>query len=53
MASNNHLKAPTVFQEDEDYLGWKDDVEIWQMFTSLEKKKQGPAVYLSLTGRAR
>jgi len=45
-------KAPPVFDEAEDYLGWENDMEIWGMFTSLEKKR-GPAVYLSLTGRLR
>ena len=49
----NQLKAPPVFSEEDDYVSWKNDVEIWQMFTELAKKKQGPAVYLSLTGRAR
>ena len=26
---------------------------MWQMFTDLEKKKQGPAAYLKMTGRTR
>ena len=47
------LKAPPVFVEDEDYLSWKNDVNVWQMFTDIKKEKQGPAVYLTLTGRAR
>ena len=28
-------------------------MKIWQIFTDLEKKKQGPELYLALTGRAR
>ena len=47
------LKAPPVFSEDDDYLSWKNDITVWQMFTDLDKKKQGPAVYLAMTGRAR
>ena len=47
------MKAPPVFDDDEDYSSWRNDVEIWQMFTELPAKKQGPAVYLSLKGRAR
>ena len=31
----------------------ENDLPIWKMFTDLEKKKQGPAVYLTLSGRAR
>ena len=28
-------------------------MEVWKLFTDTEKKKMGPAVYLTLTGRAR
>ena len=39
--------------EERDYTQWKNEVELWQMFTDMEKKKQGLAVALSLTGKAR
>ena len=43
------LKAPPVFNADEDsYEDFKRELEIWDSFTELEKKKRGPAVYLSL-----
>ena len=42
--SSGQLKASPVFVEDEDYLSWKNDAEVWEMFTDLCKKKQGPAV---------
>ena len=29
------------------------EVEMWQCATTLEKQKQGPALYLSLEGKAR
>ena len=51
--ASGQLKAPPVFVEDEDYLSWKNDIEVWEMFTDLDKKKRGPAVYLTMTGRAR
>ena len=51
--ATGQLKAPPVFKEDEDYMSWKNDIEVWQMFTDIEEKKRGPAVYLSLTGKAR
>ena len=51
MMSSNP-KAPPVFNPDEGdaYENWKVDVNVWQLFTKDEKKRQGPAVYLSLKG---
>ena len=48
MASANFSKAPPVFKKGDDYDKFKKKLEIWQMFTALEKKKQGPALVLSL-----
>ena len=53
MASSKSFKSPPVLIDENDYSNWKQDMEIWQMFTELEKKKQGPAVYLNLEGKAR
>ena len=49
------LKQPPVFNPDggDAYADWKTDVEVWRLFTKEEKKRQGPAVYLSLQGNAR
>ena len=48
------IKAPPAFDaEGDDYLAWKNDIEVWEVFTDLKEKKRGPAVYLSLTGKAR
>ena len=52
MAGSN-LKSPPVLVDEDDYTNWKQDLEIWQMFTDLDKKRQGPAVYLCLSGKAR
>ena len=51
----SRLKAPPVFkpEDDDDYGNWKNDLEIWKMFTDTKPEKLGPAVYLSLEGRAR
>ena len=42
-----------MLSDREGYSNWRGDLEIWEMFTNLEKKKRGPAVFLSLTGQAR
>ena len=49
------IKCPPVFcsEEDDDYRRWKSDVEVWQLYTKEDKCRQGPAVYLSLKGKAR
>ena len=35
------------------YENWKKEIKIWQVFTDLPKKKQGRAIYLALSGKAR
>ena len=54
MAGYN-IKSPPVFHpdEDDDYLSWKTDVAVWKAFTETKVEKLGPAVYLSLKGKAR
>ena len=49
------IKSPPVFcpEEDDDYRTCKSDVEVWQLYTKEDKFKQGPAVYLSIKGKAR
>ena len=46
-------KTPPVLSDPGGYSNWRADLEIWEMFTDLEKKKRGPAGFLSLTGQAR
>ena len=53
MAQSNNYKAPPILTEGVDYEKWKKEVKIWQTFNSLEKKKQAPAIFLTLTGQAR
>ena len=49
------IRCSPVFcpEEDEDYRTWKSNVEVWQLYTKEDKCRQGPAVYLSLKGKAR
>ena len=51
----SEIRCSPVFcpEEDEDYRMWKSDVEVWQLYTKEDKCRQGPAVYLSLKGKAR
>ena len=51
--ASNRLKTPPVLVHEDSYDEWKGDLAIWQLYTDLDKKKQGPAVYLMLSGRAR
>ena len=43
------IKNPPQLTDETNYEDWKNDLRIWQMFTEMEKKRQGPALYLSLT----
>lgn len=47
------LKSSSALTTKENYIEWKNDLTIWQMYTDINKCKQCPAVFLSLTGRAR
>ena len=51
MASN--YKAPPTLGDSTVYENWKKEIKIWQVFTDLPKKKQCPAIYLTLSGKAR
>ena len=47
------FKALQTLNKDFTHTNWKKVVSIWQAFTSVEKKKQAPAIFLTLTGQAR
>ena len=40
-------------KSDLTYTDWKKEVSIWRKFTDLDKKKQGGALFLSLTDNVR
>ena len=47
------LKSPPVLGNNTDYEMWKKELALWQICCNYEKKKQGPAVVLSLQGSAK
>ena len=47
------LKTPPILVDEASYVEWREDLKIWELYTDLEKKKRGPAVYLTLTGHFR
>ena len=52
MAQRGDYKALPALTKDITYATSKKEVSIWQLFTSLEKKKQALAILLSLGGQA-
>ena len=46
---------PTVLSntEKEEIDLWLHDLQVWQCVTDLEKKQQGPVIYLSLPDKVR
>ena len=49
----SHFKAPPPMRDDLSYADWKKELAIWQTFTEMETKRQGAALFLSLSGKAR
>ena len=45
MAQGNNYKAPPTLTDNLYYEKWKREIKIWIMFSSLEKKKQAPAIF--------
>ena len=52
MATASYNKAPPLLSSCKTYADWKKLINIWTELTSLEKKKQGPALVLTLDGKA-
>lgn len=42
-------KQPSIFQSENLYIEWEQNVQIWSMFTDLPKEKQGPEIFLTLS----
>ena len=51
MSSN--IKSPPSLAKCSSYESWLKEIKIWQAFTDLADIKQGPAIFLTLEGRAR
>ena len=47
------FKAPPSLEKSTSYGAWLKEINIWQTFTDINIKKQGPAVFLTLEGKAR
>ena len=47
------IRNPPILVDGKQYEIWKKEVDLWQLCCKLEKKEQGPALALSLTGKAR
>ena len=47
------IRNPPTLVDSKQYEIWKKEVELWQICCKLDKKEQGPALALSLTGKAK
>ena len=52
MASQS-FKAPPALSKRHTYDMWLKEIKIWECFTDLPKRKQAPAIFLTLEGKAR
>jgi len=50
--SASYNKAPPLLSSCKTYSDWKKLINIWTELTTLEKKKQGPALVMTLEGKA-
>ena len=48
-----NYKAPPVMREELQYEDWKKELQIWVAFTDIEKKRQGGALFFTLSGKPR
>lgn len=46
-------RSPPLMRDDLSYVEWKKELEIWSDFTDLDKGRQGGALFLTLSGKAR
>ena len=51
MASKQIMFQPPILKSGEDFENWEHEIKIWQCVMDLKKKKQAPAIYLSLEGK--
>ena len=50
--SASYNKAPPLLSPSKTYSDWKKLINIWTELTTLDKKKQGPALVLTVEGMA-
>ena len=51
MTSN--VKNPPALDKSKSYESWEKSIKLWQLVTDLKVPQQGPALALSLTGKAK
>ena len=44
---------PPILSDDVEFEEWEREIQIWQIATDVDKRKQGARIYLSLQGKAR
>ena len=42
------MKQLPIFQGENFYTEWMQDLQVWAVLTDLPKEKQGPAIFLSI-----
>ena len=47
------LLNPPVLSNVDEIDSWLHDLQIWECVTDIDKKQQGPVIYLSLSGKIR
>ena len=53
MATGGSYKTPPALSKSSSYENWLKEIKVWQKLTDLGIGKQGPAILLSLEGKAR
>ena len=53
MATGGSFKAPPALSKSTSYENWNKEIKVWQKLTELSGSKQGPAILLSLEGKAK
>ena len=53
MAKSNIFNNPPALTDTTQYENWVKEIKLWSICCKLDKKEQGPALALSLTGTAR
>ena len=51
--ANGGISQPPGLDETTDYEQWKKEVAMWKVCCKYEESKQGPALALSLRGKAK
>ena len=46
-------KMPPKLDDEVNFTEWRSDIDVWLLFTDIDKKKLGPAIYPALEGKAR